>query len=500
MPATIQTKKEPELGASTDRTDADALLDPLKSSALSDALTGADLTGAQPIQRVAGPSTGGGSGGNSGLPGGLQSNLEAASGMDMSDVRVHSNSSEPGRVGAHAFTQGTDIHMAPGQSQHLPHEAWHVVQQKQGRVAPGTTQAKGGATINEDAGLEAEADRMGALVANGNVTSAAQELPKTGPAGGGSLQRKVIQRAKVQTDTGEFETTTFEETEGSGVKIVLKFHPDGSHINATKIGLAQSVAASQDGEFGAIDPAKAGRMVSTEGESQGYTHDRVSRSNNPIYGAADLGSGETLADTAQDNNRRSAETNVGVNATYELGHAYTPDTEGAEAQVKSAGLYDAPKGSKKKGRKKVFESTALGLEGADAGKYFGSVFWGYEMKGTTAAPTVSTEDITLASKGDPTARFTDSAALWNASTTQGTVQVTADPATVYLYSDGSSGTLAKDTKLKQLKTISWQGSSALKAEVLDGSGNGSGKIVRVKVADCKDAGDGGATTNLPIPG
>ncbi|HAP61901.1 MAG TPA: hypothetical protein DCR93_21180, partial [Cytophagales bacterium] len=31
---------------------------------------------------------------------------------------------------------GTDIHLAPGQQKHLPHEAWHVVQQKQGRVKP----------------------------------------------------------------------------------------------------------------------------------------------------------------------------------------------------------------------------------------------------------------------------------------------------------------------------------------------------------------------------
>ena len=41
-----------------------------------------------------------------------------------------------------------------------PHEAWHVVQQKQGRVKP-TLQAKR-ALINDDAGLEQEADVMGA--------------------------------------------------------------------------------------------------------------------------------------------------------------------------------------------------------------------------------------------------------------------------------------------------------------------------------------------------
>lgn len=34
------------------------------------------------------------------------------------------------------YSQGTDIHIGPGQEKHLPHEAWHVVQQKQGRVKP----------------------------------------------------------------------------------------------------------------------------------------------------------------------------------------------------------------------------------------------------------------------------------------------------------------------------------------------------------------------------
>lgn len=49
--------------------------------------------------------------------------------------------------------------MALGQERHLPHEAWHVVQQAQGRVKP-TFQMKGMA-VNDDEGLEHEADIMG---------------------------------------------------------------------------------------------------------------------------------------------------------------------------------------------------------------------------------------------------------------------------------------------------------------------------------------------------
>lgn len=97
---------------------------------------------------------------NTGLPDNLKSGIENLSGYAMDDVKVHYNSSKPSQLQAHAYAQGTDIHVAPGQEQHLAHEAWHVVQQKQGRVQP-TTQMQGQG-VNEDAGLEQEADVMGA--------------------------------------------------------------------------------------------------------------------------------------------------------------------------------------------------------------------------------------------------------------------------------------------------------------------------------------------------
>jgi|GEM_PF-3427478 len=95
-----------------------------------------------------------------GMPDHLKAGIETLSGTAMDDVKVHYNSAKPAHVQALAYTQGTDIHVGPGQDKHLPHEAWHVVQQKQGRVKP-TMQAKGVA-INDDAGLEREADVMGA--------------------------------------------------------------------------------------------------------------------------------------------------------------------------------------------------------------------------------------------------------------------------------------------------------------------------------------------------
>ncbi|NLR80158.1 DUF4157 domain-containing protein [Chitinophaga eiseniae] len=95
-----------------------------------------------------------------GLPAQLKAGVEALSGISLDDVSVHYNSDKPAQMKAFAYTQGTDIHVAPGQEKHLPHEAWHVVQQKQGRVQA-TRQMKSMA-INDDAMLEHEADVMGA--------------------------------------------------------------------------------------------------------------------------------------------------------------------------------------------------------------------------------------------------------------------------------------------------------------------------------------------------
>ncbi|ALS63274.1 hypothetical protein AT302_13895 [Pandoraea norimbergensis] len=95
-----------------------------------------------------------------GLPDSLKSGVESLSGMSMDHVRVHYNSSAPAQLNAHAYAQGSDIHLGPGQEQHLPHEAWHVVQQAQDRVRP-TMQLKAGVPVNDDEGLEREADEMG---------------------------------------------------------------------------------------------------------------------------------------------------------------------------------------------------------------------------------------------------------------------------------------------------------------------------------------------------
>jgi hypothetical protein len=87
-----------------------------------------------------------------GLPDHLKAGIENLSGFSLDNVKVHYNSDKPTQLNALAYTQGTDIHVAPGQERHLAHEAWHVVQQAEGRVRP-TMQLRVGVLVNDDRDL-----------------------------------------------------------------------------------------------------------------------------------------------------------------------------------------------------------------------------------------------------------------------------------------------------------------------------------------------------------
>ncbi|HVV87360.1 MAG TPA: DUF4157 domain-containing protein [Kofleriaceae bacterium] len=140
---------------------------------------GAEVAGV--VQRQAGEAAGGGGGGGagSGLPAHVKAGAESLSGMPMDDVKVHYNSDKPAGMGALAYAQGTDIHLGPGQEHHLGHEAWHTVQQKQGRVA--ATEQFAGVAGNADPALEHEADVMGDKIMGGGAGGAAA----AGGGGGG---------------------------------------------------------------------------------------------------------------------------------------------------------------------------------------------------------------------------------------------------------------------------------------------------------------------------
>jgi hypothetical protein len=121
--------------------------------------------------------------GSGGLPEPVQAKMEAAFGADFSNVRVHEGD-DAAAIGADAYASGEDLHFAPGkydpdseQGQALiGHELAHVEQQRTGRV--------GGDGLVVDAGLEHEADDLGARAARGETVASAGGGAKEGSTGG----------------------------------------------------------------------------------------------------------------------------------------------------------------------------------------------------------------------------------------------------------------------------------------------------------------------------
>ena len=132
------------------------------------------------------------------LPDRLRVGIESLSGVDMSAVRVHRNSRKPAQLQALAYAQGTEIHLGPGQERHLPHEAWHVVQQAQGRARP-TKQLKGRIGLNDDVALEAEADAMGTKALN---TTPGRTEPERSGLHAPSPGALPVQRIRIRLDHG----------------------------------------------------------------------------------------------------------------------------------------------------------------------------------------------------------------------------------------------------------------------------------------------------------
>ncbi|WP_437745586.1 DUF4157 domain-containing protein [Sorangium sp. So ce1504] len=143
----------------------------------------------------------------------MKAKMEAAFGTDFSGVRVHPRSSRAAALGALAYTQGSEIHVAPGRwapetrqgQELLGHELAHVVQQRAGRVQA-TAQYKG-IGLNDAPALEAEADTLGARAAAGAVA-----IHDGSPVGLDNSGVHVIQRKTVVKWT----TQDFEYNDASG--------------------------------------------------------------------------------------------------------------------------------------------------------------------------------------------------------------------------------------------------------------------------------------------
>lgn len=122
------------------------------------------------------------------LPAPLRARFEAAFDADLSSVRVHTGA-RASSIGAQAFTEGEDLHFAPGQFRPetpagrrlIGHELAHVLQQRAGRVR---ADRRHGPPVNTNPALEGEADRLGARAAAGQRAAMPGGIAAPGPTAG----------------------------------------------------------------------------------------------------------------------------------------------------------------------------------------------------------------------------------------------------------------------------------------------------------------------------
>ena len=402
----------------------------------------------QPIQKKASPESSRREN-KTGLPDNVKTGMENLSGMSLDDVKVHRNSDKPAQLQAHAYAQGTDIHLGPGQEKHLPHEAWHVVQQKQRRVKP-TMQMKGKVNINDDASLEKEADVMGAIAAKhgqDDLTSIPEYAGvdtkrltqqalisdrETSSVGVGLTQLK-----RVDVSGGTFEDVTYITNDSNGklkhrgAKMHLKFEP-AEGLDAEEVSLVQTTNSKLQNETHPDNPDQEESLLDERRTKKGTaidqqiylpeqeiqkpkkgvfppqmeTHKKGVMTNlDPRYHEERTTLAEPLYDPkgvflqpGQAAVKIDAEVLKMNDETYPWRPAYLKDMPGQTVESD-----DVLTGGER------FEVAAL----ADGKEYIGSISWGWKIDDSTGMTVLDPSEIKLESRGSASLEFNLAAEAWN---------------------------------------------------------------------------------------
>ncbi|WP_325308495.1 DUF4157 domain-containing protein [Longimicrobium sp.] len=326
--------------------------------------------------------------------------MEQRLGHDFGRVRVHSDAraaAAAAGVGARAFTLGSDVVFGAGEySPHTPagrrllqHELAHVVQQSGRPLADGPPRV---GRASSDA--ERAADEVSRSPAP--RPAARRRLSQTAP------PSPLLQRAAT-TWAGEFDTDKYDAVQDGGkdvgVDITLRFKP-GRNVFARKIGMVQTSIAKVGGKAAFASASDRGRAIPAGKAGEGVGIDRVDDYANPLYATKKASPGDTLSSTP---------------TTKGWGRHGWRYTDGGKLHKQDALLIDKPTITPPGvNRSEVFESTALAVDGAQRGTYYGSVRWGWEID---AAGAFTKLPLSVVSADAPSDVFGAAAELWNASKT-----------------------------------------------------------------------------------
>lgn len=185
-----------------------------------------------------------------------------------------------------------------------------------------------------------------------------------------------------------------------GLHIVLEFNPEHP-ADATKIVLVQTVLSFKNDDYYFLESDPTVKVRS----AQGASIDQVGQSVSPVYAADPKAASGSLAASP-------LQKGAGDN-----GYRYRSGGFGSIWRVKPAWLTDNPhlSGVHSFGQQ-MFETTAIAVEGHDAGSYYGSVRWGWTWNGSTGLQLIP---LSVISYGSASELFSASAHKWNETKTSG---------------------------------------------------------------------------------
>jgi hypothetical protein len=317
--------------------------------------------------------------------------MESRFGYDFSKVRVHTDveaAAAAKQLNARAFTVGEDIFFGahafrPGTvegNRLLMHELVHTVQRSPG---PHLSIQSGLDVSRSGDPAEIEADRIVNRLSNGMPAAAASPIPI-------AAARKLIARAPLTTDGGEFEVKNYKETDTDkdndtdkdvGAEIDIHFTP-GVRIRSEKISFIQIIKPIENDKPGLFENEK---VRATPG---GWALDRLKGRRSPNYG---------------ENNPVPPSTTglAGGNTIF--------GKRSSNTSFIKAFMHDAYNVTRNKGKTSSADAKAFALNVTN-GKYLGGITWGFDA-GTDGKVTKKKAEVF--SMNNPSGEQTTALTKWN---------------------------------------------------------------------------------------
>lgn len=329
------------------------------------------------------PAIAGGLGEAFAAPSEIRARTEAATGADLSGVRMHTGAAaaaEAEGLGARAFTLGQDIHFGPGEyrpgttdGDHLiAHELTHTIQQA-GTGATRQTKLQVG---REGDAAEREADAVADAVVAGrpapevSATPTRVSLKRKRPAATRPADSKAVDTAVERNGTlsnayGTYTYTIKKNAGSNGCSFHVVFAAFSPEVDSTKLTFIQTVKGHQAGGAVFYINNDAAYYADFDAAGDGTYADHLKTETDPFYNYED----KTSSDES----------------TGSTGPTQTDMSDGPRI------------GSIGGERGHDFETAPFALSGKDKGEFFGTLTWGWKIDGTgnfSLNPVAVHDDIT----------------------------------------------------------------------------------------------------------